>query len=1140
MSGKIVEQPTQNSEQSYLQEFLLSTPLTQPGTTLSYPTVKGDSPSWTLPVIQMTQAGTELKSSSDPNTYASEGVNFLTSTKVKHSVQISKPLDTPDTALAIQEATTEREDDSSSTIPVIRMVGEYTDSDNGFKAAGRIDPSRTDIQETISTCRNVSDQISHTSTEFTTSVFDEKLTEMRGRQVNLSNEEPSHEIIAPRRSIEGSPLEIEQAYSVLRPNIFRRASEPLGYPADRLGQVVARQMADAEGASASNPTEQAPFVGKDSIAESVEGLVSQRSTGAVEISSPNGRYVSLGETRRSPLPSTQSSVLDDPLAALDIYHGSLAPLVSAPSKSLERSPKHQVSRYSRRSSVAENDLLRDKVAVARDESTTSCSLTGSSPRQSPSITQDHLIKSPNRSGLMSQETPATPVNRVIEASMRLTGESIERQRGRPDRSLTVGSAGSPESPAPRVKFTGTDKRGSILSRVLTVPVEKERKMSTAAPGIVAPPVQYTPRKMKPTTRTKRSRSSSYVINFPPGEQQPPAPEYPIRNTPTWTKPDTHTPPPRRNDNPNVKPRRGFFGFGSKPKAIPQPVSRIRHEPSPEPHRDREPLWPFRLAAPGPVPGRPGGTLQRPKDCAIIPGQGSICLTREWSSSSSVYSGSPRRDRRSPRQQWPTFTGNNHHSERTFPLPEQRNLRTSPEEVAVRRHVNSRFQCSSGRGHNYSRYTRSFANRDGCSPPPSTPFERSISPQCSSASTGGDIYSCHPRAEHNPVAEPTYASCDANSPRSLASEAQNVTCQQVQTCQEMCNKTKIDSNCEALTPLCRLSAYEPFTDKRYSRTPTFLEETSQSRCICRDGHHRCLPKERSHIARARIREMSAMQPEDAHSMQRFIERRSTNRTTRSKQSGEMSGLEVHGTQQRHNISAARSNQCDSRPPSTEVDPQDENVDFGRRRSSCTTCGEGDSPSTNRCYSTKTSHSRASTLSARETAGNSTGYVLRSTSTSRNSFSSVGAARAISATGYTIGRRSSTSPECLGVGSTKSRPEILRPERKGRSTIQASRKSSGANSGTGRSRTTPSLEGGASSERARINPVIAASQLQTIGFCEDRTVRETRTGQRQSTSGEQRQMPEPALGKQDRNRGDAKVGEAQGGRFGLVKFLKGKWL
>ncbi|KAF1838540.1 hypothetical protein BDW02DRAFT_644558 [Decorospora gaudefroyi] len=154
-----------------------------------------------------------------------------------------------------------------------------------------------------------------------------------------------------------------------------------------------------------------------------------------------------------------------------------------------------------------------------------------------------------------------------------------------------------------------------VPRVLTVPPAKDARRISAAPGIVAPPPETIKKDMEIGARSlappKKRRK---IVNYPPDQQYPPAPAWPQRETPSWTKPDTHTPPPRpKAESPPRK--RGWFRWSIKPKAAPRPIQRAvsepeaRPSPAPAPDRDRQPPQPFQAAAPG-VPGPSGGTLQR--------------------------------------------------------------------------------------------------------------------------------------------------------------------------------------------------------------------------------------------------------------------------------------------------------------------------------------------------------------------------------------------------------------------------------------------------------------------------------------------------------------------------------------------------
>lgn len=140
------------------------------------------------------------------------------------------------------------------------------------------------------------------------------------------------------------------------------------------------------------------------------------------------------------------------------------------------------------------------------------------------------------------------------------------------------------------------------------PIELEKKASTAAPGIVAPPPQLIQQDRKRTEATRRSRKKTF--SYSTGRQFPPAPAYPVRDTPAWAKPDTQAPLQQPKAEPALK-KRGFFGqcskWRGKSKSTQRPVPESKHHElespvrrPPEPCRN-ESNGTFRYAAPGVVP-----------------------------------------------------------------------------------------------------------------------------------------------------------------------------------------------------------------------------------------------------------------------------------------------------------------------------------------------------------------------------------------------------------------------------------------------------------------------------------------------------------------------------------------------------------
>jgi hypothetical protein len=80
---------------------------------------------------------------------------------------------------------------------------------------------------------------------------------------------------------------------------------------------------------------------------------------------------------------------------------------------------------------------------------------------------------------------------------------------------------------------------------------------SVAPGIEVPPPELVQGPTKPRGTATRPRKK--LINYPPDQQHPVAPAYPIRETPSWTRPDIYTPPPKPKAKPKRKKQR-FLGW----------------------------------------------------------------------------------------------------------------------------------------------------------------------------------------------------------------------------------------------------------------------------------------------------------------------------------------------------------------------------------------------------------------------------------------------------------------------------------------------------------------------------------------------------------------------------------------------------
>ncbi|KAI4653938.1 hypothetical protein J4E93_001706 [Alternaria ventricosa] len=113
-----------------------------------------------------------------------------------------------------------------------------------------------------------------------------------------------------------------------------------------------------------------------------------------------------------------------------------------------------------------------------------------------------------------------------------------------------------------------DEAPQIVGRLRVAPTEPrttDRRRSSAAPGITASPPQTILEGIEVGAQTKSpTKKPKQGANYPPEQQYPPAPAYPIRETPSWTKPDTRTPSPKvKAETPPKK--GGWLNFGAKPE-----------------------------------------------------------------------------------------------------------------------------------------------------------------------------------------------------------------------------------------------------------------------------------------------------------------------------------------------------------------------------------------------------------------------------------------------------------------------------------------------------------------------------------------------------------------------------------------------
>ncbi|KAI4611496.1 hypothetical protein J4E80_007717 [Alternaria sp. BMP 0032] len=157
-----------------------------------------------------------------------------------------------------------------------------------------------------------------------------------------------------------------------------------------------------------------------------------------------------------------------------------------------------------------------------------------------------------------------------------------------------------------------DETPQVQGRLRVAPTEPrttDRRRSSAAPGITASPPQTILEGIEVGAQTRsQTKKPKQGANYPPEQQYPPAPAYPLRETPSWTKPDTRTPSPKvKAESPPKK--RGWLNLGAKPEEESAELEGIKSRQSSRPALDPSEVQPFLDAAPG-SPEAPGGTQKR--------------------------------------------------------------------------------------------------------------------------------------------------------------------------------------------------------------------------------------------------------------------------------------------------------------------------------------------------------------------------------------------------------------------------------------------------------------------------------------------------------------------------------------------------
>jgi hypothetical protein len=363
-------------------------------------------------------------------------------------------------------------------------------------------------------------------------------------------------VTIPRRA---STRRGSQAEAFVLPiTIPRRASTQGLQPSKRATELVQGQLQPNNGAE--DPTVRRASTHR--VEESIGGQPGPEEGMFGPLTVP----VSRTTTQPEPVQKTLSKrlfLLDEPLAVYDVYNGQSTP----ESEKVLEEEVLALSSLSRRGTTP-TLVKQQNLATGMDEAAQQLERQSTMPRNGLLIERPRSVDKAPTVNLPRTSEPQEP-----------SGEPLPIDRR-------------------QIRFDPDDDRR--LSRVLTAPAsgpERPRRVS-AAPGIMAPP-ELLPKGMKPTLKEKRPRK--YVVNYPPESQHPQAPAYPSRETPSWTRPDTQTPPPKHKEAESKM--RGAFSRGTKPKKKPRPVMRSR----PAPPREVEP---FQHAAPGRA--APGGTQKRPR------------------------------------------------------------------------------------------------------------------------------------------------------------------------------------------------------------------------------------------------------------------------------------------------------------------------------------------------------------------------------------------------------------------------------------------------------------------------------------------------------------------------------------------------
>jgi hypothetical protein len=168
------------------------------------------------------------------------------------------------------------------------------------------------------------------------------------------------------------------------------------------------------------------------------------------------------------------------------------------------------------------------------------------------------------------ETRMTQASQEFQASIPriskvLSGSNRKRSRDAGDIVSSVTGFGpvvSTEVESQRNESPQVARRKTLIP---SEPGTADSRRGSAAPGITAPPPEMISEQMKVGVQSRSPKQKPKKgTNYSPEQQYPPAPAYPLRETPSWTKTDTRTPLPKpKIESPPKK--RGWLVLGSWPK-----------------------------------------------------------------------------------------------------------------------------------------------------------------------------------------------------------------------------------------------------------------------------------------------------------------------------------------------------------------------------------------------------------------------------------------------------------------------------------------------------------------------------------------------------------------------------------------------